>query len=126
MATMDQVINAITQQGGKILKRDGDFTIIEFPTDNGRSQVLFVGSFGNGNLQLARFLSPVCNVSNVAAATLLQESSLFGYTQVGDTYCVTTSVLLNTIDTEELSLILYGLLPQADQLERKFTGGDNL
>ena len=132
MATFDEVLGFVQQNGGKVgsdsVSNSGRTAAIEWPIGGGRTQIAFLGlhSSSDSNVQLLTVFSPICSRTQVSAENIISATTLFGVTATKDSYCLVTTVNLGTLDVEDLLVLLSGLLGQADDLEKRITGADNL
>lgn len=127
MATFDQVLQYVQHNGGKVhsdnLIGQTRAAQIEWPTGQGRSQIAFLGLPDPTMLMVS---SPVCKRAQTNVEVLMQQAALFGVGTLGEFYTLRTTVHLPTLDVEDLQTVLTFLLGEADILEKRITGADNL
>lgn len=91
-----------------------------FNAENGRSQMVFVG--GGDTAVVIR--SPFAKVGEVQPGKIFDNTGIFGVTVIGELYCLTHTMLTETLDSLELDVPLELLVSEADQLERALGLGD--
>lgn len=121
MATWNDVRNYI---GGKytVVNDKGSLLVIEYPTGNGRTQLVWIG----GGDAVITLQSPFAKEGAVFPGKVLTHEGLFGVKVIGEMYCLTHLQLTATLDEIELDLPLKMIAEEADQLEASIGLADNL
>ena len=91
-----------------------------FGDGNGRTQIVFVG----GDDTVVSIKSPFARIGEVQPGKIFDNAGIFGVTVVGDLYCLTHTMLTETLDAIELDVPLALLTSEADQLEKTLGLGD--
>lgn len=93
--------------------------------EDGRSQLAFVlPAVPFADVSIVTFMSPIGAKSAIPAAALMEEFTPFGFRAFGDLYMVSHSVVLDTLDAPEAAFALHAVAAVADELEKKYVGGD--
>jgi hypothetical protein len=104
-----------------IANDSGNLLTINFQTEGGRSQVVFV----SGDDDLIMFKSPFAKEGQVQPGKVIQMATVFGVVQVGDMYCVTHVQLTQTLDTPEIDVPLNLMAANADEIEKNLGLANN-
>lgn len=91
-----------------------------FNDGKGRSQMVFVG----GDDTVVFIKSPFAKIGEVQPGKIFENTGIFGVTVVGELYCLTHTMLTETLDALELDVPLTLLVTEADQLEKALGLGD--
>ena len=124
MATMDDVLRYIVNQGGVLGTKTGDTFNLKFPVGGNRYQSLLC--IKHDNLELVTFATPFASKSTISAEQALKAGVIFGVMDVGNFYAFVTTVALQTLDQLEVDVILHLMVKLADELEKGTTGVDLL
>lgn len=119
MATWAEVKSYISANY-QVSDQSGDLIQLNFADGNGRSQLVFVG----GNDTAIQIKSPFARVGEVQPGKIFDHTGLFGVTTAGDVYCLTHTMLTETLDGIELDVPLALLTTEADRLEKALGLGD--
>ena len=127
MATWAEVKNFI-QTNYVVQNDEGSFMTLEFQTDRGRTQLIFVlGIEGADELNSVRFFSPFARVDQISPAQFaeLAKSALFGLAETAGLYGFVHNSFLADLDASEINTPMLAVTQQADQVERQLGLGDN-
>lgn len=128
MATWQEVKNFI-HTNYVVSNEQGNLLALEFQTDRGRSQLVFVsGIEGSDDLNSVRFFSPFARVDQISPAQFAQLASnaIFGLAEQADLYGFVHNAFLADLDASEIHVPMNYITMLADQVERQLGLGDNL
>jgi hypothetical protein len=120
MATWSEVRNYVTSKY-RISNDSGSTLGLEFDTEGNRSQIIFV----SGDDAVVILKSPFAKVGQVQPGRIFEVQGMFGISMVGDMYCLTHTMLTETLDTLEFEAPLRIMINEADQMEKQLGLGDN-
>ena len=101
---------------------DGSVLTLIFDDGGKRTQLMHVALSGEWILMA----SPFAKVGHVTHAQALDSAEMFGARIIGDTHYLVHYQLLATVDTDEMKKPMGMLAFQADQIELRLLGTDQL
>lgn len=119
MATWAEVKKYISNKY-TISDSSADLIQMNFSDNTGRTRMVFVG----GDDKVIFIKSPFAKIGEVQPGKIFENSGIFGVTVVGELYCLTHTLLTETLDALELDVPLALLVTEADQLEKALGLGD--
>jgi hypothetical protein len=119
MATWQEVQHFI-KSNYKIVSDDGSLIMMDFSSDDGRSQLVGISNPGG---EWMRFMSIVGEKSDINVERLFEESKVFGVTTTDNVYMLVHNQLLETVDSAEINKALSLLTMAADRVEKAVTNG---
>lgn len=125
MATWQQVKSYIFANY-QVKSDSGENLVLDFETEPGRTQTLYVGYLDADMLSSIMFSSPFASLSNVPAEQILRATAQAGAAIrcIGEYVAVTHSQFIATIDESEIDLPMVLVTSQADRLEQMLGQGD--
>lgn len=112
-----------------VSSEQGNLLALEFQTDRGRSQLMFVsGIEGSNDLDSVRFFSPFARTDQISPAQFAQLASdaIFGLAEQADFYGFVHNAFLADLDASEIHVPMNYITALADQVERQLGLGDDL
>lgn len=128
MATWQEVKDFI-RSNYVVSSEEGSLMVLQFETDRGRSQLIFVGGIENASeLSSVRFFSPFARVDQISPAQFAQlaSGSVFGLAESAGMYGFVHNSFLADLDASEINVPMVAVTMNADQVERQLGLGDSL